>query len=222
MSLSTGMGVSYSSLMTTSRHQIPVAAIIAAPADSLCLDFVNTRYWRGSAAPTDELTGFQPLHSWLKAKGGHQEKTLDAVDAWAAKAPAKAGELFGEAIALREIVHRLFAAAASEASLPAADFAALNAMLAIAPARGRLASPDAGWEVFLQGVSTPALLAPVLWSAAELLLSRKDRRIRQCANEKCRFLFIDESKNGTRRWCDMSSCGNRAKAHRHLMKKKQA
>ncbi|WP_210249661.1 CGNR zinc finger domain-containing protein [Neomesorhizobium albiziae] len=207
--------------MTASRHPASVMAAIAAPGDGLCLDFVNTRYWRGSAVPTDELTGFQPLHGWLKEKGGHEEKTLDAAGAWAAKAPAKAGELFGEAIALRETIHRLFAAAASEAALPVADFDALNATLAIAPARGRLASPDGGWEVCLPGVSVSALLAPVLWSAADLLLSRKDRRIRQCANEKCRFLFIDESKNGTRRWCDMSSCGNRAKAHRHLMKKKQ-
>jgi predicted RNA-binding Zn ribbon-like protein len=61
-------------------------------------------------------------------------------------------------------------------------------------------------------------LAPVLWSAAELLLNAPHRRIRRCANDRCLWLFVDTSKSGTRRWCDMSSCGNRAKAARHYSK----
>ena len=44
------------------------------------------------------------------------------------------------------------------------------------------------------------------------------RRIRRCANDQCLWLFIDTSKGGTRRWCDMSACGNRAKARRHYSK----
>ncbi len=218
--LSTGVGVSYSSLMTTSRHQA-VTTAIAAPAEGLCLDFVNTRYWRGSPDPTDELTGFQPLLGWLEAKSGVDERLLKSASTQSKAEPAKADELLGEAIALREALHRLFAAAATEQPLPAADFNVMNGALAEAPARRKLASAD-GWEVSWSSVSMPALLSSVLWSAADLLLARNDRRIRQCANEKCRFLFIDESKNGTRRWCDMSSCGNRAKARRQLLKKKQA
>ena len=61
------------------------------------------------------------------------------------------------------------------------------------------------------------LLAPILWSAADLL-ARADRlRVRRCANDKCLWLFIDRSKAGTRRWCDMAACGNRAKAQRHYL-----
>ena len=66
--------------------------------------------------------------------------------------------------------------------------------------------------------AAPDLLAPVLWSAGDLVLNVARRRIRQCANEKCLWLFVDESKSGTRRWCDMTSCGNRAKARRHYSK----
>lgn len=219
--MSTGLGVSYSSLMTTSRHSVAATAAIAAPAEGLCLDFVNTRYWRGSPVPTDELTGLQPLLGWLKGKSGVDERLLKSADAQSKAEPAKADELLREAITLREALHRLFAAAATDEPLPVADFIMMNGALAEAPARRKLASAD-GWEISWSGVSMPALLASVLWSAADLLLARNDRRIRQCANEKCRFLFIDESKNGTRRWCDMSSCGNRAKARRHLLKKKQA
>jgi len=70
--------------------------------------------------------------------------------------------------------------------------------------------------------ATPAaasLLAPVLWSAGDLIAGQRLQRLRMCANEKCRWLFIDDSKSGTRRWCAMSSCGNRAKAHRHYLRK---
>lgn len=215
------MGVSYSLLMTTSRHPSEKTVRIAAPADSLCLDLVNTRYWRGSAVPTDELTGFPALLSWTQARGGFEPAALKPFEDLADAEPAKAEKLFAQAVTLREAIHGLFAATASEAPLPAADFAALNAALADAPARRALAPAGGGWQTALPDVSAAALLAPVLWSAADLLLARSERRIRQCANEKCRFLFIDESKNGTRRWCDMSSCGNRAKAHRHLLKKKR-
>jgi len=62
----------------------------------------------------------------------------------------------------------------------------------------------------------------VLWSAADLLLKGDPARIRQCANEKCRWVFLDVSKAGARRWCTMNSCGNRAKAHRHYHKAKAA
>ena len=60
----------------------------------------------------------------------------------------------------------------------------------------------------------------MLWSAADLL-TRLDRlRVRRCANDECLWLFIDHSKGGTRRWCDMTSCGNRAKARRHYLRRK--
>src|SRR5487761_522058 len=64
-----------------------------------------------------------------------------------------------------------------------------------------------------------SLLAPVIWSAGDLLTGERLARVRLCANEKCRWLFLDDSKAGTRRWCAMRACGNRAKAHRHYMRK---
>ena len=71
-------------------------------------------------------------------------------------------------------------------------------------------------------ITAPSILAPVLWSAADLLLKGDPARIRQCANEKCRWVFLGVSKAGARRWCTMNSCGNRAKAHRHYHKTKAA
>jgi predicted RNA-binding Zn ribbon-like protein len=55
---------------------------------------------------------------------------------------------------------------------------------------------------------------PIAEAAAELLSSSDHSRIRQCSEPDCRWLFLDHSKNHSRRWCDMSICGNRAKARR--------
>ena len=108
--------------------------------------------------------------------------------------------------------------------MPADDFAALKAALAAAPPRRQLDGSDGryGWTLERLRPALPDLLAPVLWSAGDLLVNAERRRIRQCANEKCQWLFLDESKSGTRRWCDMTSCGNRAKAQRHYSKLKQS
>ena len=56
---------------------------------------------------------------------------------------------------------------------------------------------------------------------AEAMGERLDR-VRRCANDVCLWLFLDDSKSGNRRWCSMSACGNRAKAHRHYARKKAA
>ncbi len=50
---------------------------------------------------------------------------------------------------------------------------------------------------------------------ADALAHGRPDRLRVCANDECRWVFFDTSRTGRRRWCDMSSCGNRAKAARH-------
>jgi predicted RNA-binding Zn ribbon-like protein len=52
--------------------------------------------------------------------------------------------------------------------------------------------------------------------------SGHDSRFRICANDTCRWIFYDESRSGQRRWCDMATCGNRAKARRHRARRKEA
>jgi predicted RNA-binding Zn ribbon-like protein len=53
-----------------------------------------------------------------------------------------------------------------------------------------------------------------------LLTSDKLSRVRQCQGENCTWLFLDTSKNHTRRWCEMKVCGNRVKARRHYERKR--
>jgi predicted RNA-binding Zn ribbon-like protein len=57
-------------------------------------------------------------------------------------------------------------------------------------------------------------LWPVLDAAASLLTSPDRHHVRECSEGRCRCLFLDRSKNHSRRWCDMRLCGNRSKARR--------
>jgi len=181
---------------------------IAAPRDDLALSFVNTRYWRGRAAPTETLNGAADLAAWCAAEAG-------------IAAPAPGADEFAAALALRESLARLFAAHARGDTPPAGDLDAVNAALALAPPRICLATAPGGlaWAAPVPA-SWPSARAALLWSAADLLTGPRRDRVRQCDNPECRYLFLDGSKAGTRRWCDMSSCGNRAKAHRHYQRRK--
>ena len=197
--------------------------LISPVPQSLCLSYANTLCWRGSEAPTEALKDWGDLLGWLEKSGGVGASALHDIKSWSRDHQKKAAQIFVESIAVRETVFRIFSAFAAGESPPERDFAALKTALAESPPRRELARADGGyaWRIERLRPAASDLLVPVLWSAADLLLNAEQRRIRQCANEKCLWLFLDESKSGTRRWCDMSSCGNRAKAQRHYSRIKQ-
>jgi predicted RNA-binding Zn ribbon-like protein len=191
----------------------PVRLLAAGP-PALCLDYANTRFWRGRETPTETLAQLEDLIGWCARAGIGFELS--------ARSPDSAAEvLFAEAIVLREVLYRIFSALAAGARSKAGDLRALNKALAATPARSTIAQRGAlyAWQVPPQSdAAAPQLLAAVLWSAADLLVGARRGSVRQCANDSCRWLFLDDSRNGSRRWCAMSSCGNRAKARRHYLK----
>jgi predicted RNA-binding Zn ribbon-like protein len=63
-------------------------------------------------------------------------------------------------------------------------------------------------------------LARLSEAVARELTQEDKERLRICANDECRWVFRDNSPAGRRKWCDMSSCGNRAKAARHRERQK--
>jgi predicted RNA-binding Zn ribbon-like protein len=98
-------------------------------------------------------------------------------------------------------------------------------MLAAAPTRLMVvAAPTSGFA-WSTGGGADALdrpLWPVLWSAADLLTSARLAQARTCADPRCGWMFLDESKNRGRRWCAMENCGNRAKVRRHYERRRRA
>jgi predicted RNA-binding Zn ribbon-like protein len=202
----------------------PILLPIAAASEDLCLDYANTLAWRGSLEPVDSLGGFADLLGWLGGSAGQPAAPVEQAREWARDRPRAADLLFADAMALREAIYRVFAAVAERRPAAESDLAALNRALAETPHRERLVATERAyaWAVAPSSPSAAVLLAPVVWSAADLLTRIADRRVRRCANDRCLWLFLDHSKGGTRRWCDMNSCGNRAKSRRHYLKGKPA
>ncbi|MCK4470533.1 MAG: CGNR zinc finger domain-containing protein, partial [Anaerolineae bacterium] len=75
------------------------------------------------------------------------------------------------------------------------------------------------WAWVLGENDLDRMLWPIVRSAAELLTSGDLRKVRQCAREGCDWLFVDASKNHSRRWCSMNMCGSRVKARRYYQRK---
>ena len=190
--------------------------------NDLCLSFANTRFWRGRPAPSETLQDIAALLDWLGRSAGAE--SLEGALGWCRHHPVKTKQIFADAIGVREALYCIFSALADNAPVPRSEFARLQQALSAAPARRALIrSGEAfAWSTDETRVTTPILLAPVLWSAADLLVGDLGHAVRRCANDECLWLFLDRSKTGTRRWCDMASCGNRAKARRHYGRIKHA
>jgi len=166
-------------------------------AGSLCLDFVNTVDPRHATPREERLPDYAAVIEWAR-QAGLEASPLEA---------AAASRAHEEAISLRETLYAIFGAVARGEAPPAEALRHLNDEIARRPRR---ITEGFAWA------SDDDVLAPVVWSAAELLTSGPLERVRECpGDDTCGWLFLDTSRNGSRRWCDMRTCGNRAKARRH-------
>lgn len=192
---------------------------------ALCLDFANTVDDRPTR-PQELLPTYAACVSWGRQTGVLDQAQERALLHQAAAHPAAARAATSRARQAREAIFAVFSALASGQAPPAVSVAALNAALPAALARLRL-RPRAGhlpfeWTWDTAGGALDRVLWPVLRSAAELLTSDDLPRLRQCAADECGWLFVDRSKNATRRWCDMRVCGNRSKVRRFYERQKAA
>lgn len=197
--------------------------LLSSAAEGLCLGFVNTVAWRKTDTPEERMPSPRALLDWCADAG-----ILDAewVARWRARCeerPREAQAVHRRALALREAIYGIFRSRVLSMTVPEEALRLLNEALADAPPRMRLAlDRDAfGWWSGPKAASSTVLLAPIAWSAADLMTGPRLHRVRQCADERgCGWLFLDESRAGTRRWCSMGDCGNRAKARRHYLRGK--
>jgi predicted RNA-binding Zn ribbon-like protein len=187
----------------------------------LSLDFVNTLAWRGSSRE-DSLHSLSDLLKWLVSVGTISVPAGTRLQIWLEARPGLAASVLADAIALRETIYRLLRSITTGSSPPAQYLDHFNRALADAPPRAILdqAESGLGWRIDAKPTAA-SLLTPVLWSAADVLVASPSARLRECANDRCLWLFSDDSKNGSRRWCSMQSCGNRAKAHRHYLRRRK-
>lgn len=211
--------------MDTATHTTPIIPTVEfdLSAGRLCLDFANTADWHAGDAPVELVPDYAHLIAWSRLAGLVDDEQADRFMILAARDPDAAAAVHERAIALREAIYRLFSALSHEREPNPVDLATINAELAIAFDHLLVERRDAGfaWGWRVDGRSLDRFLWPVARSAAEVLTSEDLARVRECAGEPCGWLFLDTSRNRTRRWCSMASCGNRAKARRHYERVKR-
>lgn len=190
---------------------------------NVCLDFVNTVNDRTSLAPEELLLSYERLVAW--AQQGQLVTPAEAAQLllYAAEHGQEAEIVLQRAIAVREAIYTIFAAIAQEDVSSASELDLLNDELAHALAHTRVLQQghSFAWGWTFAAADLDYVFWPVLRAAADLLTSTDLHMLRLCAADDCGWLFLDTSKNQTRRWCSMRGCGNRAKARRHLARKKQ-
>jgi predicted RNA-binding Zn ribbon-like protein len=165
----------------------------------LAFRFTATVSDRAGAAPRERLTGPARLRMWLRAAG------LGVTD-------VSPGDL-GDAVELREAIHRAGSAVAAGRRPGAEDVSTLNAAAAAGHATAVLAHGLAGWR--LTAASPVADALGVLAADAVHVLGGPDRhRVKTCEGPGCAGLFLDTSRGANRRWCSMNTCGNTVKKSR--------
>ena len=181
-------------------------------------DFLNTLELEGGAL-VERLTSLDTAAAWLADAAVVPDATVIAgLGRSNAARRAALERLVTARTALRDVAH----AVAHEEAPPRRAIAEVNRALA-SRERLELVGSDDGVRLGHShvGDAIDDVLARIAEPIVREIGNGHDDRIRICANDTCRWIFYDESRAGRRRWCDMATCGNRAKAQRHRARQKQ-
>jgi predicted RNA-binding Zn ribbon-like protein len=180
---------------------------------ALCLDFLNAG---------DLLRDYGDLIAWLHLAEVLAEGDAEQLRRAAGLKPDQEQTAFKRVASLRTAMHRIFISLTRGDSLAERDLARLSAIVGQSAKHRVLRTSPEGVDWQWQGVEGrldwPAWI--IARSAAELLTSDRRNHVRACAGHDCGWLFVDSSRNHSRRWCDMADCGNRAKARRNYARKR--
>ena len=190
----------------------------------LCLDFANSVDDRTEIQPEELLISFTALVSWSQQAQVLTEQEAQQLSEKAEQRPSEATRVLKRAVEVREAIFRIFKAIAEDASPEDEDLVVLSAAVADAQHHAQIVPKAAGfiWDWIGRAGDLDCMLWPVVQSAADFLTSDELDTLRVCASDSCDWLFIDTSKNHSRRWCNMKSCGNREKARRFYTRKKSS
>jgi len=185
----------------------------------LCLDFANTLYGHTDVVH-EYLFDYRDLVLWSQHAGILTLQKAGMLLLKGEQALAESETVFLQAIQLRETIFNIFTALTHDETPDENDLAQLHQIWLENETHSKLVQSSAGfvldWE---EGEAMDAMLWPITRSVMELLTSGELKRVKQCG--RCDWLFLDRSRNGKRRWCSMSACGNRVKMARRYAREKQ-
>jgi predicted RNA-binding Zn ribbon-like protein len=182
------------------------------------LDLVNTVAWRLTPGRRIErIPTAEALLDWLARLQVVDGPVAEAMRTAASADPSAAGTAVERVRRLRENVYRVLLAVIDRRPPADVDTHALRAEMVDALAGAELTSVvPLRWAVRPVGLSDlPAVLALEVWRFFQFT---DLTRVRQCADQDCGWLFLDASRNASRRWCSSADCGNRARARRHYQR----
>ena len=183
-------------------------------AGSLILDFTNVGTHAGHNH--EHLRSYEDLVDFVRQAGGLSSAEARQLVAEAEHHPSAAKAVLARALALRDASMRVFSAFARGKGSDARDLELLGREASSALAHRRIVQTgkQVTWT-WTDDLSLERVLWPIAQSGSELLTSGGDRAmVRECASDTCEWLFLDRTRNHSRRWCDMADCGNRAKQQR--------
>jgi predicted RNA-binding Zn ribbon-like protein len=184
------------------------------------LDFLNSLGGHRLIAPREHLLVPEDLVSWGLQSGWVDQEHAHPMLVEIQLRPAEARLALGRVRAFREALFRVFLAASENAQPAPEPLEAFEREVRRAWAERRLLrGPDGGYRwVSPESARLDAFIPGLALAASDLLTGPDRRRLRLCeatALDGCGWLFLDTTRNGTRRWCEMATCGNKYKARRH-------
>ncbi len=200
------------------RNKLREAGTLELIGGRLCLDFANTVSTRVGSLCREYLTCYGDLVDWSRHAGILKDRQVKRFKTEAGRHPVRAHRVLHAAIQIRETIYRIFSSIAHQKKPSASDMALLNSALSKSLRRTQILPKRQGfeWGWRYADHTLDDMLWPIVRSAADLLTSPEIIRIRQCARPKrCDWLFIDATKNQSRRWCSMMLCGSLDKARRY-------
>jgi predicted RNA-binding Zn ribbon-like protein len=185
------------------------------------LEFTNTVGNHASDHPGEHLFGYGDLLAWMGNIGLLQEEQVQVLKRKAAAQSEESTSAFARSLELRESIYRIFVAQTKGESPAQDDLEVLNSVLRNLTGGAQIGQESGkfAWQWNFDAMSLEAPLSIIALAAADLMTSENIKWVGQCADEDgCGWLFVDTSKNHSRRWCDINDCGNRAKQRRYLQR----
>ncbi|HEY5031185.1 MAG TPA: ABATE domain-containing protein [Actinomycetes bacterium] len=185
----------------------------------LCLDFLNSVDPRHAAGRHEFFTSYADLLAWGRSVEVLPPGALRTLTHRAAADPTAAAAAHRYALAFRESLYQVVAASLEGRQVFPDDLARVNRVLRRATGRHQLlpGTPGGVRDGWVLTGDLDELLWPVAVDAWDVLTGPSLERVHECPGDDgaCGWLFLDTSRSGTRRWCDMRTCGNRAKVRAH-------
>ena len=188
------------------------------------IDLVNTVDWVGDELDHDRIADYDRLTRWAEGAEVITSSIGERLRRAGVAHPRQAAGAVASAGWARWVLQRLFTAVARGES-PGATLDEFNELLSDSLMHMRIVPSSRqqlgiAWQGMGEHLESP--LWPVIWSAAQLLASDEAARIHVCAAPDCGWMYVDRSRNGLRRWCQMETCGTRAKSRRRYARERQA